>query len=110
MTADVYAVDEDLTGVTPAVAHAGRFEFTVTADADPDVLARLANALMFANVAPSRVELSQDGAGIVTCRVEIRELAAALAELIRRKLLQLTCVIDARLASLATDSSPGPAP
>ncbi|HSN73446.1 MAG TPA: hypothetical protein VLT59_18155 [Steroidobacteraceae bacterium] len=93
MTADVYADDDALRdGVPSASQHA--FEYRVTADPDPDALCRIANQMLFANVAPWRLELIRDRAGHVCVTVELRGVVPSVAESIRRKLLQLTCVLD----------------
>lgn len=72
--------------------------FIIEADADADVLSRVANQFAYANVGPRQVSLVQDRAGIVRIRVELAGVRSVTAELIRRKLVQLTCVIGVQLS------------
>jgi hypothetical protein len=90
MTADVYAGDDDLRGGARPTA-ATRFLFRIECDAEPDALGRICNQLNFANAAPWRLELVTAESGLLV-DVELRDIATELAEFIRRKLLQQTCV------------------
>ena len=63
----------------------------VTADADADALARIANVILLANVPPWRVLLYTEGAE-VRVDIELRDIEESVVERIRRKLMQLTCV------------------
>ena len=95
MTADVYAGDDALRdGAALEGATATAYTYFIVADPDADVLLRIANQFNFANVAPWRVELAHRLDGCVTISVEMRTIAGAVAESIRRKLLQLTSVTD----------------
>ena len=93
MTADVYAGDDDLRAGPRAAVQATRFRYRIEADADADVLARISNQLNFANAAPWSLELATAADGRVVVHVELRGISAALAEFIRRKLQQQTCVV-----------------
>ena len=108
MTADVYAGDDALRDGGVPVEPAGGFEFHIRADPDPDVLSRIANQLLFANTAPWHLDLAHGADGVLTVRVEMRGIAAAVAESIRRKLMQLTCIVDIEVQSRACDVDPGP--
>jgi hypothetical protein len=96
MTADVYAGDDDLRGGARPTA-ATRFLFRIECDAEPDALGRICNQLNFANAAPWRLELVTTDGGQLVVDVELRGIADPLAELIRRKLLQQTCVTRVEL-------------
>jgi hypothetical protein len=97
MTADVYAGDDDLRAGQNAVAPATRFRYYIEADADADVLGRISNQLSFANAAPWSLELSTSVEGRVVVEAELRGISDALAEFIRRKLAQQTCVVAVQL-------------
>jgi len=71
--------------------------FRVKADAEPDVLARVANIFNIANAAPHRAILLRDSPDVVNVSVAIELSGAAMADMIRRKLEQLTCVISVEL-------------
>lgn len=89
--ADVYAGDVASTGASRASA-AQVFAYRVEADAEPDVLARIAGICNLANVAPRRVTLDRLDRVSVLVEIELDGISAATADSIRRKLLQLTCV------------------
>lgn len=76
----------------------------VEADADSSMLVRIASTVNFANAAPWSVVLTTRGE-IVEIVVEFRSLRAGLAEFMRRKLLQLTCVRSVELETSKTESS-----
>jgi len=106
--ADVYAADNALLdGELSQIRSASSAHFTVTADPDPDVLSRVANQFNFANVAPWQFSMSRTAEETVVCEIEIRGIAPEMAEFIRRKLMQLTCVLEVVLTlSEMTDSPP----
>lgn len=91
--ADVYAGD---TTIPESSEHAERalFLFAIEADAEPDVLARVANLFNLANVAPLSANLQKESLERVTILVEMELISASIANLIRRKLAQLTCIIS----------------
>jgi phage-related baseplate assembly protein len=94
--ADVYEGDtpspdlssEDATNV---------FLFAIEAEAEPDVLARVANLFNLTNVAPLTANLRRESSERVTILVEMELISASTADLIRRKLAQLTCIISVEL-------------
>ena len=98
--ADVYAGDLAQSGAT-AISVARVFAYRIEADAEPDVLARIAGICNLANVAPRRVNLDRDERGVVIVEVDLDGISASTADSIRRKLLQLTCVTS---VSLGADS------
>ena len=71
--------------------------YRISADAHPDVLARIATILNIANRVPWSVSLRESAPEEVLTEAVLREIPAALADMIRRKLLQLTCVIDVEM-------------
>jgi len=95
-----YTVDDYVREPDRADDAGASFVFRITADADPDVLSRVAGAFNFANKAPSAASLREHTANRVVIEVQMRDLSALIADLIRRKLLQLTCVADVELRTL----------
>ena len=91
---DVYAGDTAFSGDGTPPGAGFICEYRIRADADPDVLCRVANQLNYANAAPWRVELVQDDEGIAIISVEMRDIRQTVSESIRRKLMQQTCVIE----------------
>lgn len=89
--ADVYAGDIALSGATATCA-AQVFVYQIEADAEPDVLARIAGICNLANVAPRRVSLDRIDFGSVRVDIDLDGISSHTADSIRRKLLQLTCV------------------
>jgi glycine cleavage system regulatory protein len=96
VTADVYA--GDITTIRSAAdTRSTIYCFRVTADAEPDVLARVASIFNIANAAPRQATLLRDSPHVVNISVAIELPSAAMADMIRRKLEQLTCVITVEL-------------
>ncbi len=89
--ADVYAGDIDSSSAARTL-EGQVFAYRIEADAEPDVLARIAGICNLANVAPLRVNLQRSAQGGVEVDIELDGISAATADSIRRKLLQLTCV------------------
>jgi len=92
MTADVYADDFGLQDGTK-IARSGAATFSLVADAHPDLVLRVGAALNLLNVAPRmfHMESQPDGVAAVSALVNCAE---PQAELIARKLQQLTSVRD----------------
>lgn len=91
--ADVYA--GDIAAVTSStVGGSSVFLFRIAADADADVFARIASVFNIANSAPQRASLWQAASGQVHISVAIALPSAATADLIQRKLEQLTCTLS----------------
>ncbi len=103
--ADVYAGDDALRGATPPSPASIRARFVVEADPDPDALPRIAALVAFANRAPCAGDLRVRADGGLVVTLEVDDAPAASAELIVRKLAQLTCV---RRAVLETAVTPPP--
>ena len=96
VTADVYA--GDITTVRSAAdTRSTIYLFRVKADPEPDVLARVASIFNIANAAPHQATLLRDSPDVVNMSVAIELPGAAMADMIRRKLEQLTCVIAVEL-------------
>jgi hypothetical protein len=70
----------------------------VAADAEPDVLARVANVLTIANLAPRRANLEKHGNDTVSIELEVGPIGHTTADMIRRKLSQLTCVTGVKMS------------
>jgi hypothetical protein len=68
--------------------------FQITADPEPSVLARVASLFNIANVAPRRATLYRDKAERAAISIEIDLSSAAIADMIRRKLEQLTITLS----------------
>jgi hypothetical protein len=101
--ADVYAGDNSY--LATANAGSGRmFSYAIEADAEPDVLARIANLFNLTNRAPKYVTLRSDGDARVTIIMTIGPLDPSNAEMICRKIRQLTCVVAAHLSEGEADA------
>ncbi len=98
-TADVYSGDMPIV-VPSTVRGAGDFLFIIEADAAPDVLARVAALFNIANVAPHSASLSRELSDQLKISVGIHLTSAITADMIRRKLEQLTCVISVVLTAV----------
>lgn len=87
--ADVHAGD---TPISCAIIGARTFTFTIAADADAQVFARVAGVLNIANVAPIGAQLTRHGDAEVRIVVQI-ETDERSADMIRRKMSALTCIV-----------------
>lgn len=76
-----------------------RAVFEVHADSDPGTLHRVAATLALANVAPLRVICERGAVNGIFISAVLDGISAASAELILRKLQQLSLVDDATLTS-----------
>lgn len=94
MTADVYA--GDVAPPDDAQRSPGAARFNVIADAHADVVVRVSAALNLLNVAPRmfHMEVRPEGTAAVEAMIDC---AAPQAELIARKLSQITSVRDVAL-------------
>jgi hypothetical protein len=93
VAADVYA--GDIAAVAPLTATGSTvFLFRIAADADADVFARVASVFNIGNVAPQRASLWQAAHGQVHISIAVELSSATTADLIRRKLEQLTCTLS----------------
>lgn len=101
MTADVYAGDEDLNLARPQAARSGLAIIRLRADADPDVLFRIASELNFMNCAPSRFTLEQGFEGEVVVEIQVGGCSQFAVDMACRKLERLTCVFE-----VARENSP----
>lgn len=96
-TADVYAGDMAAPGLSSGPATIV-YLYAIEADAEPDVLARVANLLNLANKVPLSASLQRKSFERVHIAVEMERISATTADMIRRKLMQLTCVIEVELS------------
>ena len=104
MTRDVYAGDEDLRSAAPSHGDS-RILFIVTADPESDSLARISAIIAMTNLPPSSGSIATDSAGRLITTIEVRGCSSTTAELLRRKLQQLTCVIGAEFVPVAKQLS-----
>lgn len=89
--ADVYAADLGVPGSSNEDAGAV-FVFVIEADAQPDVLSRVASAFNLANRPPLAATLRRESLEQVHIVIDMAQITPSVADSIRRKLLQLTCV------------------
>ena len=74
------------------------FRFIIEAAPEPDMLARVAMIFNLANVAPLSVNFQRKSEGTATMAVSILLPGDVQADLIRRKLEQLTCTLSVSLS------------
>jgi hypothetical protein len=93
MVRDVYAADD----ASPAVAGHGpvRAQYRVLIDLDPTGVSRVVHQFALSNLAPTEVHCVRVDADSIEVVALMEGLSVAVAEFIRRKLLQLTCVFEA---------------
>ena len=91
MTADVYAADDDLIAQEGPQVSTRSAAIQVSADAEPDVLLRIAALLNLLNTPPERVAFEKLADDTVTVEIIIRGCSRRAVDLVCRKLLQLTC-------------------
>ena len=104
--ADVYAGDDDLSDPGSPARPTATYDFIVIADAQPDVVTRIANQFSFANEAPLYFEFRATPDGTARARIRIARATAEMADLVARKLSRLTCVNEVILAPAAA-AEPG---
>lgn len=95
--ADVYPGDV----ATPGSQPTGGVLFSVLTDGEPDALLRVTTQLRLGNVMPRSGSFAANADGSVSMRFEVHGLSAATAELIRRKLLQVSSVYSAECETVA---------
>lgn len=100
----MYAGDLDAPGNEPGTSYV----FVVEADADPDVLVRMASQFAFAQTAPFRVNLVRSHPECVRIEVELHHLSPAGADAIRRKIDRLTCTLSVEVVEVDTGDTTGP--
>jgi hypothetical protein len=93
--ADVYAGNTALANLSSESTNV--FLFAIEADAEPDVLARVAGLFNLADMAPRSASLCRESFEHLHIAVEIERISATTADMIRRKLMQFTCVISVEL-------------
>ncbi len=93
MTADVYAGDDALRDGSRSSPSSGAATFNVVADADADLVVRVSATLNMLNVAPRMFHMEARPEGMAAVRALV-ECPEAQAQLIARKLQQLTSVRD----------------
>jgi len=100
MTRDVYAGDEDLRSAAPSHSDS-TILFIVIADPDSNSLARISAIIAMTNLPPSGGSIVTDSSGQLITTIEVRGCSSSTAELLKRKLEQLTCVIEAEFIPVA---------
>jgi hypothetical protein len=101
MTADVYAADDDLLPDVGTSVSAEQFVVKVVADADADVLLRIAVQLNSLNNAPKRLNFERGIDDKVKVEIIVGGCSLRAIDLVCRKLEQLTSVIQCQLARYA---------
>lgn len=99
MSRDVYAGDNDLTGRSTSSDRTSTVRIAVRADADPDVLLRVAAQLNLFNRAPASFTLRCPHDEEVIMDITIANCPDLLVDMVCRKLAQLTCVHSVERAS-----------
>lgn len=98
--ADVYADDN----ATPGELSQQTVQFRIVADADADVLLRVAAQLCLGNIAPSAGLLRTNPDKTIVMRFEIAGLTAATVDSICRKLDQLSTIRQVAVKILSARS------
>jgi hypothetical protein len=98
--ADVYAGDTENRSYSGG-PNEMVYSYAIEADAEPDVLGRVANLFNLANIAPLSAHLNRGAREVVVISVDIGPINRTTAEMICRKLAQLTCVNNVELAEKA---------
>jgi len=91
MAADVYATDDGLRHGVRNSQPPGAATFDIIADADADLLGRVGAVLNLLNIAPRTFHLEARPEGTATVNA-LFDCAESQAELVARKLLQLTSI------------------
>lgn len=107
--ADVYAGDDDLSDPGSPARATATYDFNVSADAQPDVVARIANQFSFVNEAPLYFEFRANPDGSAYARIRIAGATVELADIVARKLSRLTCVNEV-VVTPASAAEPAPSP
>ncbi len=94
--ADVYTGDTAPLDLSSGLA-TNVYRYAIDADAEPDVLARVASLLNLANRVPLAVSLRRKAFERVHIAADMEQISATTADMIRRKLMQLTCVVEVEL-------------
>jgi hypothetical protein len=103
MTADVYAGDESLRGGARSSRPMGVATFDILADADADLVARVAAILTLLNIAPRLFHMEARPEGMASVRAFV-DCAEPQAELLARKLERLTSVRDVNMRYAGTQA------
>jgi acetolactate synthase regulatory subunit len=98
MTADVYAADDDLLPDAGTRVSTEQFVVKVIADADPDLLLRIAGQLNSLNNAPRRFNFERLTDDTANVEIVVAGCSERAIELVCRKLEQLTSVIQCQQA------------
>jgi hypothetical protein len=102
IAADVYPGDIS-TVTSSSKAGYALYLFRIEADPEPDVFARVAGVFNVANIAPRRATLRRELPDTVYITVAIELSGPVSADMIRRKLEQLTCTVSVELRTGDSD-------
>ena len=108
MTADVYADDDGLRDGARKPWPRGAATFSIIADADANLVARVGAVLNLLNVAPQAFHMESRSEGTATVRAQVH-CAEYQAELVARKLQQLIMVRDVVVKYAASEAQGLPA-
>jgi hypothetical protein len=93
MTRDVYAGDE-----SPSASEVSdppqTTRISIRADAQPDVLFRVAAILNLLNAAPEELLMRRESGDVVRIEVLMPNCSEVIFDMVHRKLAQLTCVLN----------------
>ena len=104
--ADVYVGDDDLAGPDPLARATSSYDYDVSADVQPNVVAQIASQFTFANKAPLYFEFRATSDGIGHARIRIAGVTPAIVDLVARKLSRLTCVREVIVTAAAAAEPP----
>ena len=102
---DVYAGDDDHTRAR-SEAPLSDVLFIIEADPDPDALSRIIGIVGLTNRAPASGHMVTGPSGQLNVTLEVQGIPLVTQDLIRRKLLQLTCVTAAEAHVVHRSPSP----
>jgi hypothetical protein len=88
----VYADDDGLNASAAALERPGLADFHIVADADPNVLLRIGAILNLLNIAPRAFHMETNAEGLVAVHALVDQCGEHQADLVARKLGQLTCI------------------
>ncbi|MEP6546918.1 MAG: hypothetical protein ABJD53_05580 [Gammaproteobacteria bacterium] len=92
MTRDVYAGDESPTGDRDVANDNRTSRLNIAADDAPEVLHRVAAVLTALNASPEYFLLERTAEETLRIEVHLRGASDLAIDMLRRKLMQLTCV------------------
>jgi hypothetical protein len=104
--ADVYVGDDDLAGAGILPRATSTYDYYVSADVQPNVVAQIAGQFTFANEAPLYFDFRAHAEGIGHARIRIAGVTPEMADLVARKLSRLTCVHEVIVTREVAEEAP----